>query len=117
MTFVAGEIPPGAKPFQPGQSGNPAGRPEGSRNRATVLRRLLEVAATYQVNNGDEHEGTIEDRIAAAQIDKALKGDTFAFKEIMDSVYGKQGTGLDITSGGKRITGIQIVDFDDDSPA
>lgn len=117
MPFPPGEIPPGATPFQPGQSGNPAGRPEGSRNRATTLRLMLSLAANYQVDNGEISEGTIEDKMAAAQIGKALKGDTFAFKEIMDSVYGKQGSGLDITTGGKKITGIRIVDFNDDSPA
>jgi hypothetical protein len=33
-------------PFQPGQSGNPAGRPRGARNKTTVLlERLLEGAS------------------------------------------------------------------------
>jgi hypothetical protein len=64
---------------------------------------LLEVAAKYQVAGGEEQVGTLEDRIAAAQIEKALKGDTFAFKEIMDSVYGKQGTAVDITSLGEKL--------------
>jgi Family of unknown function (DUF5681) len=32
---------PGGKPFQPGQSGNPAGRPAGSRNRATIVLEAL----------------------------------------------------------------------------
>ena len=29
------------KPFEKGQSGNPNGRPEGSRNRATILAQVL----------------------------------------------------------------------------
>ena len=30
-------------PFQKGESGNPNGRPKGSRNRATIVRQWLEV--------------------------------------------------------------------------
>ena len=29
------------KPFQPGQSGNPSGRPQGSRNKATLIAEQL----------------------------------------------------------------------------
>jgi hypothetical protein len=32
---------PRGRPFAPGQSGNPAGRPRGSRNRATLLAQAL----------------------------------------------------------------------------
>ena len=31
------------KPFEQGESGNPNGRPKGSRNRSTIARRWLEV--------------------------------------------------------------------------
>ena len=36
-------------PFQKGESGNPNGRPKGSRNRSTIVRQWLEVI--QQVNN------------------------------------------------------------------
>jgi hypothetical protein len=34
--------PPSANRFKPGQSGNPNGRPKGSRNEATILQELLQ---------------------------------------------------------------------------
>jgi hypothetical protein len=34
--------PPRANRFKPGQSGNPNGRPKGSRNEATILQELLQ---------------------------------------------------------------------------
>lgn len=70
-------------PWKKGESGNPEGRKEGSRNRATIVREWLECEAT------DGEGGTKADQITRAQIIKADAGDTIAFREIMDSAYGK----------------------------
>lgn len=52
--------------FRPGQSGNPAGRPRGSRNRATVLRdQLLR-------NDGETLVRVLRDRALGGDVD-ALK--------------------------------------------
>ncbi len=80
------------KPWQEGQSGNPAGKPKGALNRATILKRYL--AANLKDNPSDvpfELEGkiTVEDAIALALIKKALSGDIAAIKEIQDTVHGK----------------------------
>src|SRR5216683_6912388 len=56
--------------FQPGQSGNPAGKKPGTRNRATVLREAL-----------DEGEDIAAARIV---IDKALAGDAVAARFVVD---------------------------------
>ena len=45
MTFVKGETPEGAKPFQPGESGNPNGRPKG-KSFKTILNELLDMEAS-----------------------------------------------------------------------
>ena len=59
--------------FQPGQSGNPNGRPKGSRNKATLAaERLLE----------GEAEG-----ITRVCIDRALGGDMTAIRLCMDRIY------------------------------
>jgi Family of unknown function (DUF5681) len=59
-----------AMTFQKGQSGNPAGRPRGSRNRAAMLlQNLLERDA---------------ERIACKAIDLAKKGDIAAIRMCMD---------------------------------
>ena len=82
--------------FQKGQSGNPAGRPKGSRNRSTIMKEILEMAAVQSVKDhqkivmgNDFQPDTVADQIAAAIVMKALGGDVAAFKELMDSAYGK----------------------------
>jgi hypothetical protein len=57
-------------PFQPGQSGNPAGRPIGARNRKTLLMEAL-------------LEGDGED-LTRCLIEKALSGDATAMKLCME---------------------------------
>ena len=55
--------------FKPGQSGNPSGRPHGSRNKATLaLEALLD----------DEGEA-----ITRKAIEKALEGDTAALRLVV----------------------------------
>ncbi len=83
-------------PWKPGHSGNPKGRPKGSRNRSTIMRELLELTAVENVKDyqkaimGDDFQpDTIADQIAAAIVMKALDGDVAAFKELMDSAFGK----------------------------
>lgn len=69
---------------------NREGRPKGSKNRATILKKWLEVASKYKhPETKEELEGTVEDKIALGIISKAMDGDVSAFKEIMDSIYGK----------------------------
>jgi hypothetical protein len=63
---------PPRRPFEPGQSGNPKGRPKGSRNKATVLaERLLD----------GEAEGFVR-----KVIEKALAGDSAALRLCLDRV-------------------------------
>jgi Family of unknown function (DUF5681) len=70
------------KQWKAGQSGNPSGRPKGSRNRSTIVRQWLEATAT----DGD---GQVVDQLVRALIKKALQQDVLAFRELMDSCYGK----------------------------
>lgn len=68
-------------PWQPGQSGNPAGKPKGSKNRSTVIRELLAQPGLDGRNN--------EYIMMQALLDKAQTGDVPAVKEIQDTMYGK----------------------------
>src|SRR5260221_717115 len=61
--------------FEPGQSGNPAGKTPGTRNRATLLRAAL-----------DSDEGPAMARIV---IDKALAGDVVAARFCLDRLEPK----------------------------
>jgi len=78
------------KPFQPGQSGNPAGRPEGSLNRSTTLKRWLYGDAQFtNPLTLQKALGTVEDQMILALLKRAIAGNIAAIKEVLDSVYGK----------------------------
>lgn len=68
--------------FRPGQSGNPNGRPKGSRNRATLLAQEL---------LGDEGE-----TIMRKAIDLAKSGDKLALKLCLERIVPRPGRTLEI---------------------
>ncbi len=63
---------PRGRPFAPGHSGNPNGRPKGARNKATVLAEQLL----------DGEAGALLRKV----IDKALEGDIAALRLCLDRV-------------------------------
>ncbi len=69
--------------FKAGQSGNPSGRPKGTRNRSTIIKEILDAKAT------DGEGGTIADQLTRALVQKAATGDVSAFRELMDGAFGK----------------------------
>jgi hypothetical protein len=76
--------------FLPGQSGNPAGKQPGTRNRATLLREAL---------RGDEDK-----RVARIVIDRALAGDAVAARFLLDRLSPRprgRTIELDLPSGGR----------------
>ncbi len=90
MPFPPGQSGNPLTQFQPGQSGNAAGYPEGVPNRGTLLRRFLAAGIDYKdPSTGEFVRGTIEEAITLAILAKASEGDVNAYKEVMDSVYGK----------------------------
>lgn len=80
MPFEKGKIPEGAKPFEPGKSGNPAGRPKKLPDIDELLADVL----------GDEKEGkTAAHSILMALEAKAAKGDVRAAEVLLDRAWGK----------------------------
>lgn len=79
------------KPFKQGQSGNPSGRPKGSVNLATHIRRLL--------NEESKGPAPIEAIIKVAIL-KALDGDIKSMEWLARYGYG---TKLDVTSDDKPL--------------
>lgn len=76
-------------PFKKGQSGNPNGRPKGSKNRSTIARRWLEVNQSLKNPlTGENETMSQEDLMTLALIKKAREGDVSAYKALMDSGYG-----------------------------
>ena len=75
--------------FNKGESGNPNGRPKGSRNRSTIARKWLEVNQSLKNPlTGEQETMSQEDMITLALIKKARDGDVSAYKELMNSGYG-----------------------------
>lgn len=75
--------------FKKGESGNPNGRPKGSKNRSTIARYWLEV--NQKLKNpitGEDETMSQEDLITLSIIKKARDGDVSAYKALMDSGYG-----------------------------
>ena len=93
------------EPFKKGQSGNPNGRPKGSRNRATIVREWLEVQ--QEINNpitGQKEKLQQQDIITLALIKQAREGNVRAWEALMDSAHGKVVNLHDVNNGdGKNL--------------
>lgn len=75
--------------WQKGESGNPNGRPKGSKNRSTIAKKWLQVI--QEAKNPltlESEELSQEDLITLALLKKAANGDVNAYKALMDSGYG-----------------------------
>ena len=94
--------------FKKGQSGNPKGRPVGSKNRSSIVKKCLEtVEKAKNPISGELEDLSQEDMITLAILKKARTGDVRAYKELMDSLYGTAKDTIDINAS---TTGI---DFDE----
>jgi hypothetical protein len=75
--------------WEKGESGNPNGRPKGSKNRSTIARQWLEVNQNLKNPiTGISETMSQEDLMTLALIKKAREGDVNAYKALMDSGYG-----------------------------
>lgn len=91
------------KPFKPGQSGNPKGKPKGAKNVSTILREMLQNLAPDLVVDKDfikqfcktlkgkaRKQITNADAQAARILYEALvNGEQWAIKELLDRTEGK----------------------------
>ena len=73
------------RPFKPGQSGNPAGRPQGALNFATKWRLFMEKAAVENETTADD----IERQLLKVALERAREGDIRFWDSIFDRVYGR----------------------------
>jgi hypothetical protein len=65
------------KMWQPGESGNPAGKPPGT----TLTKKLRDIV--------EKNEGEVADALVRAAVKAALKGDFRFWQEIINRVEGK----------------------------
>ena len=77
-------------PAKAGEIRNPKGRGKGVRNRATIVKEWLMVEQKFKNPlTGQEEILSQADIMTLAVINKARKGDVVAFRELMDSGFGK----------------------------
>lgn len=75
--------------WKKGESGNPKGRPKGSKNRSTIAKKWLQaIQETKNPLTLESEELSQEDLITLALLKKAADGDVNAYKALMDSGYG-----------------------------
>lgn len=99
------------KPFKKGQSGNPSGRPKGKKNRSTIIKHWLEALDSGKNPlTGETMAMTVEDKMTLALINKAMKGDTSAYKALMDSAYGQPKQEIEQTGSSDVIARITFED-------
>lgn len=76
-------------PYKKGQSGNPKGRPKGSKNRSTIAKKWLQVEQDLKNPLTSQTETmSQEDLMTLALIKKARDGDVQAYQKLLDSAYG-----------------------------
>ena len=96
--------------FKPGESGNPAGRPKGSRGFKTVITEILD----HFVSRAEIHEDdaahieflesqlgravTRREMLAYKQYAQAVKGNTYAFTAIADREEGRPAQAVKVSS-------------------
>jgi hypothetical protein len=99
----AEDVGPGRPPrhtrFKPGQSGNPNGRPKGSKNFATILQQQLRKMVTITVD-GKPKRVTVQEVIARRLANDSMKGTTKAMELLirLTSAKSVEGAGKDAAS-------------------
>ena len=74
--------PPTSSQFQPGQSGNPKGRPKGARNTSSMARTALERMVSIQVK-GTWRKMTVRKAAYLRLAERAVAGDAKAFDYLL----------------------------------
>ena len=90
--------------FKKGQSGNPNGRPKGSKNLTTQLKKMLEAKIkNYDPIKDEEITQSIADHLINVLLSKALNGEDKAIMEILNRSDGKVKDEIEHSGGVKII--------------
>lgn len=81
--------PPADKQFKKGQSGNPKGRPKGSRNLSNILAKELNTRIPV-TENGKQKQITKQEAIVKGTVNNALRGDHKATSVIWSDLKSRE---------------------------
>lgn len=91
---ITGELQVNDGKFKPGVSGNPEGRPAGSKNFSTWFKLAIEKIAKTEEIDID----SAEVQLIVMAYKEARKGNFNFYKDIIDRVYGKPKDVVDLES-------------------
>ena len=94
--------PPRHTRFKPGQSGNPNGRPKGSKNFATILHQQLRKKVTITVD-GKPKRVTVQEVIARRLANDSMKGTTKAMELLIRLTSAKSDDGAGKDAAGETV--------------
>jgi hypothetical protein len=82
--------PPEHTRFQPGQSGNPKGKPKGAKNLATIVDNAIKEKVVV-TENGKRRKRTKMEVAVKQVVNKAVIGDQKAFAQLIPLVQSNEG--------------------------
>ena len=82
--------PPIASRFKKGQSGNPKGRPKSAKNRATILKKILEERVVV-TDNGRRKRITKQEAVYKQLVNKAASGDARSAQLLFGQIHEIEG--------------------------
>ena len=85
--------PPAHQYFQPGTSGNPKGRPKGSRNLTTIIEAALNEKVAIK-ENGQRRQVPKREIIIKQQVNKAAAGDPKATSIVLGWIHQVEARGI-----------------------
>lgn len=107
MGFKKGEVPPGSKPFEKGESGNPGGRPPGSLSFKSIAERLLDGKINIE-QAGEMRQITRREKMILNIINDAVNDEDPATRlkavaYLVERTEGKVADKVDMTSNGETL--------------
>jgi hypothetical protein len=88
--------------FVKGQSGNPRGRPKGSKDRKTYLEYMEEIAEELALKNNTTKEEVLK-TIYKVGYSKAREGNYNFYRDMLDRTHGTAPQKIDVTTDGEQI--------------
>lgn len=87
------------RPVQKGEIRNPKGKPKGTRDRATIVQEVMNtlIQVADPSNPQLRKKVTLYEAAMMGQFKSAINGNTAAWKEIQDTLHGKQTEKQEIT--------------------